>query len=127
MKTIILLSLLLVGCDDNGYTITGGGTAPPPVSEADRCAPGFYSFGTDSDGKTHFTYILQKNGVVKYNLEGGPSGKYTVVGTKVSMDNVFPNDPTRRLELFVTEAAEDCTYTLLQGTVNGAAVSSRRL
>ena len=130
LGALLLFSLIMAGCDDNGYTISGGGgggTPPPAESEADKCAPGFYSFGTDSDGKTHFTYILQKNGVVKYNLQDGPVGEYTVTGDRVAMNNVFPNNPSRLLELYVTEAAEDCTYTVLRGTVNGAAVTSRRL
>ena len=51
LGALLLFSLIMAGCDDNGYTISGGGgggTPPPAESEADKCAPGFYSFGTDS-------------------------------------------------------------------------------
>ena len=122
---LILIALMLGGCHESSSS-SGGGSAPAPAVSY-KCAIGFYNFGTDSDGKTHFTFLLQDKGRVKYNLQDGPVGKYELIGDKVSMNNVFPNDPVRRLELYVTEAAEDCRYITLQGTVNGAAVTSKRI
>ena len=133
--------LLLTACSDDGGSSSGAATSTPAASPtvaststasvstsaADRCAPGRYSFGTDADGKQHFDYTLQTGGVVRYNLEGGPVGRYTVSGSRIAMNNVFPGDPKRLLELNITKAAADCKYLLMRGTVNGAAVSSRRL
>ena len=145
--TLILPALLLLtACSDDSGSSSGASTSTPAASptvastpaasptvtststsKADRCAPGRYSFGTDSDGKQHFDYTLQTGGVVRYNLTGGPVGRYTVSGSRISMNNVFPGDPTRLLELNVTQSAADCKYLVMRGTVNGAAVSSRRL
>jgi hypothetical protein len=143
---------LLTACDSDEDSSTGAGTSTEtastttqaastttqaastttPVASAstasmDSCAPGHYSFGTDADGKTHFDYVLQAGGVVRYNLTGGPVGRYTVSGSQVSMNNVFPGDPGRQLVLTVTQAAADCRFLVMRGAVNGAAVSSRRL
>lgn len=150
--TLILPAfLLLTACSDDSGSSSGASTSTPAASptvaststastpaasptvaststsEADRCAPGRYSFGTDADGKQHFDYTLQTGGVVRYNLTGGPVGRYTVSGSRISMNNVFPGNPTRLLELNVTQSAADCKYLVMRGTVNGAAVSSRRL
>ena len=137
-KFSLLLSalLLLTACSDDNSSNSGAGTSTPaasasvaaaPTSTADRCAPGRYSFGTDSDGKTHFDYTLETGGVVRYNLTNGPVGRYTVSGSQISMNNVFPGDPTRLLVLNITKSAADCKYLVMRGTVNGAAVTSRRL
>ena len=100
----------------------------PAPSVDYSCAMGTYDFKVRSDPtNVHFTYTLHDNGVVRYNLEGGPVGNYTIRGKIISMDNVFPNEAGRLLVLNVAEQTPNCKYQVLRGKVNGADVVSRRI
>ena len=119
--------MLLTAC--NGDSSSGGSSESPATASAsaDNCAIGHYDFRTVADGKFHFDYRLLAGGNVAYNLSGGPRGQYSVNGSQVSMNNVFPGQPDRLLILNVTQTGADCRFLTMQGNVNGAAVVSRRL
>jgi hypothetical protein len=91
-------------------------------------AVGTYDFREDSEpNKVHFTYVLQNNGKVKYNLTNGPVGTYTISGNTIAMKGVWVETPERVLEMNVAITNPmNGNYKVLRGEVNGASVTSRR-
>lgn len=93
------------------------------------CLDGRYELRTDSDNKRHFDAVFRPDGIINYNLNGGPSGSWTLDGSTVRMVGPFgANRSDATLTLTVTQQNSECLVTQMRGSsLGGAAITITRI
>ena len=125
LATLFTISLLSA-CGGSGDSSSGSGTetaaasTTSSASQTNNCAVGRYAFTTVSDGKKHFDAYFASGGVINFNLTGGPTGKWTHSGNRISVTGpLSSNRSTITLNFTVTKVASDCRVMEFRGTSPG--------